>query len=98
MRELCPPGARASHGSAASGLSSSSLSASVVGLRVDHENPLDNGHDDANFDVKAPFPCAVQIGVFPQSRPTPGLQRPVVSDTLDCAVRGLTAVSAAFSR
>ena len=47
------------------------LSASLIDLPVTHEDPSCHGHNDADFDVNAPLPCPVQIGVCPQSRPTP---------------------------
>ena len=63
------------------------LSASLTDLSVTHEHPLHHGHDDADFDISAPFPCPVQTGVCPQSRPTPDLQTPVVRDTQNAVPR-----------
>ena len=34
-----------------------------------HTYPLDDCHDDANFDVNTPFPCPDQIGVCPRLDP-----------------------------
>ena len=56
------------------------LSASSIDLSAIHEDPC-HGHNDADFDVNAPLPCPVQIGVCSQSRSTPALQTTVVHDT-----------------
>ena len=70
----------------------SGLSASLIDLPVTHKAPPCHGHNDADFDVNAPLPCSVQIGVCPQSRPTPASQTAVVRDTQkayrDCPLCG----------
>ena len=59
----------------------SGLSASLIDLPVTHEDPPCHGHNDADFDVSQPLPCPVQIGVSPQSQPTPASHTAVVCDT-----------------
>ena len=75
-----PPSRLPSQGSAAPSLDSSGLSASSTDLPVTQEHPLRHGHDGADFDVNAPLPFPVLIGVCPQSRPSTASQTPVVSD------------------
>ena len=97
IRVLRPPRARPPHGHAAPGTGSSGFRAGLVGLPAIHEPSLDDSNGDAYSKVDAHPPCTIQIGVYPQSRQTPGLGTPApqltaVGHTQDCTATGTAAV------
>ena len=69
MWDLCPSRAWTSHGSAVPSLDPSSISASLIDLPVTHEHPLNNGHDDADFNVTLPFRTRSRLMCVPSLDP-----------------------------
>ena len=97
IRVLCPPRARPPRGHAAPGAGSSGFSASLVSLPAIHGPSLDDSNGDTDPKVDAHPPCPIQIGVCPQSRPTPDIGTPApqltaVGHTQDFAATETAAV------
>ena len=94
---LCPPHARPTHGHAVPGRSFFGFSAGLVSLPAILELPLDDSSGDAGSKVDAHPPCPIQIGVCPQSEPSPDIRTPAwqltaVGHTQDCAATRTAAV------
>ena len=90
IRDLCPPHAHLSHGSANLSQGPSSINASLLGPPDGHRHFIPPDHTDSGQEISASAPYQVQTGVCPQSRPTFTQQTAVIR-----ATQGRTAIAPA---
>ena len=88
IRDLCPPHAHLPHGSANLSQRPSGISASLLDSPDGHGHFVLTDHNDPGQETNTPYPCPVQTGVSPQSRPAFTPQATVVRIT-----QGRTAIA-----